>query len=337
MLQECHICYSTYTSCCSDVIVGSLTSPELVRQQKEKLGQDNDAESQEKGSSETGSKEELSSSEHQLLRKLVMRSITQLAQIASDSLHDSGYLEDRYELDDVDIDVELELDTEEAGLTEKGAQGKGEADAASGKAAQTQEDSQSQDSGEKVSDKMKKMASDVNANGKDDALESLMTSLLTNLAATAEYIESQEQAKLNKPTEEQVVPRDVAESFKTGEEPEEEEEEDEGKKDEEKKRQYHSDSPDVPSVIGPEVDRNHPYQKRRKETSSDTQATDSNLAGGTASNQLSENKDAQETGLGDGVAKNTESDEQWELDPDLVKEVEQQMEETLGKQFDGKG
>ena len=317
---------------------GTFTSSELIRQQERLEDDDSSAESQEKGS---GSKEELSSSEHQLLRKLVMRSITQLAQIASDSLHDSGYLEDRYELDDVDIDVELELDTE-VGLTEKGTRGEGEADTASGKAAQTQEDSQSQSNGEKVSDKMKKMANDVNANGKDDALESLMTSLLTNLAATAEYIESQEQAKLSKPAEEQVVPRDVAENFNTGEEPEEEEEEEGGKEEGEKKSQDHSDLADVPPVIGPEMDRKHPYHKRRKETTSDVGATDYNLGEGTANNQLSENKYVQETDAGNGVAKSTagaenESDEQWELDPDLVKEMEQQMEETLGKELDGKG
>lgn len=271
-----------------------------------------------------------------------MRSITQLAQIASDSLHDSGYLEDRYELDDVDIDVELELDTDEAGLTEKGSQREDEADAASGKAASTHEDSQSQDNGEKVSDKMKKMASDVNANGKDDALESLMTSLLTNLAATAEYIESQEQSKMSKPAEEQAVPRDVAENFKTGEEPEEEKEGEGGKKEEEKKMQGHSHLADVPSVVGPEMDRKHPYQKRRKETSSDAEVTDPSLTEGTASNQLSDNRDVGETGIGDGTIKSTveteqESDEQWELDPELVKEMEHQMEETLGKQLDTKG
>ena len=300
----------------------------------------------------TGSNVELSSSEHQLLRKLVMKSITQLAQAATENLQNSGYLDDQYELDEVDIDIKLNVDKDDTSKTKKSAQGEDSVDETqpTGEGSrQSHKSSTSPSNGDKVSEKMKKMADSVNTNGKDDALESLMTTLLKNLATTAEYIEAQDQEEEEEKQatgEEQAMPVHARENFKIDSKKEDEEEE-EGE--EKKKRRGKgniqikaSAVANAPLVSGPEIG-----SKRRTGVSAVHREGEVN-AGGHSEESKSDRKESQEgkMGVNEGVGEGVSSDGgedgdgrdgEWALDPNLVKEMEHQMEETLSKELDNKG
>ena len=295
-----------------------------------------------------------------------MKSITQLAQIASGSLYDSGYLDNP---DGVDVDIELDLDEindddiEAAGMgnlktgngggeggdgEKKGSLtgsredsrleggGRGERSGA-GRRQEVRESSQDARADGRVSDKMKKMASDVKTTGRDSALESL----LTNLAATAEYIESLENPpQATESAHDNGIPREVADSFQTG---------DDSQQENTRERSGGDDDADVSRVRGPQADDENLNRVRRTDTSSSGKKY-------VSSKQTTDNEAAQNYGgggttvgsewatAGEGETRTEDVEEEEEnvqeldqLDPELVREMEQQMEKTLGRQLDTDG
>ena len=302
-----------------------------------------------------------------------MKSITQLAQIASGSLYDSGYLDDP---DGVDIDIELDLDEindddiEAAGMgnlktgngggeggdgEKRGSLagsgedsrleggGRGERSGA-GRRQEVQESSQDARADGRVSDKMKKMASDVKTTGRDSALESL----LTNLATTAEYIESLENPpQATESAHDNSIPREVAKGFQTGDDSQHENTRERSGGDGD------ASSPDVSRVRGPQADDENLNQVRRTDTSSSGKYVSSkrtidneaaqNYGGGGGGDGTTVGSEWATAGKGEGETRteNVEEEENVQeldqLDPELVREMEQQMEKTLGRQLDTDG
>lgn len=308
---------------------------ELIRQQKEKLSaiqSRDDSTDNEKGSmvSRVGG-------EHQILRKLVMSSITQLANIASDSLYDAGYLEDQYdieldldEIDDDDKEVGAgSLKRDDSGGSERLSDlGDGRTEHGEERAANSEgnvqgevvESSQGAND-QKVSEKMKKMASDAKSTGRDSALESL----LTNLAVTAEYIESLESTQTAKPAQDNAVPNGVSEKFETGEP---------GQRKKGQEGHGRDDtSANVLSVRGPQVDDGQDERTSRGEYAMAQQTEDRRTHRFSRDSVSGEIVAASE---GESESED-EEDEELQLDPELVKKIKHELEETLAKQLDTKG
>lgn len=353
LLISCYTVCDTYTLEPNTLKFGHLTTQdtptdiynkvffiELLRQQKEKLSAQSSDDRTDKGSS--GS---LMSSENLLLRKLVMSSITQLAQIASESLYDAGYLEEQY-------DMELDLDEIDDNDKEVGAGGLKRDDTSDGggsddssrtprfwergterqeRAAESESrrDAESesrndvgefsyQSNDQKVSNKIKKMSSNVKNNGRDRTLESL----LNNLAVTAEYIESLEDTET---TRQANVPKEISDKFETGEPGEREKGQQEGE----------GTAGDGASVRGPSVDMGQNGKHKLRDYSI------SQRAEGGRGHRFSEDGTGNEiTAVGEGESEAGEVGEEGNEDvedAELVREIEQQLEESLAQHLDTMG
>ena len=289
---------------------------ELIRQQKEKWSVLQGSSDDSSDMSSQLMKESLFTTDHKLLKKLVMSSITQLAEIA----YNAG------EFDEKELESEVISDNDEEvgpsslkndGFTSKhlvkdrSSESKVQENE---KSEQTGEEHEEMDEDSKVSDKMKKMANDVKNTGRDSALESL----LSNLAVTAEYIESLDSdTDTHSADDDRNVDKEL---FETGE-PEE------GYAESHNDKHKPSSSGDI-SVNGP---RPPPLDDARK--TSKSRPNDENAA---------------EEGKGEGVYSSSEilaammetnedEEEEFELNEELVREMEQHLEETLSKKLDTKG
>ena len=159
---------------------------ELIRQQKEKLKVLSSEDTADNSGGEGVPL--LNTNSHQLLKQLLMSSITQLAEIAYDTSN-LGTLE-AADLDEiVDDDKEVGGSSRRTGGTSDPIKRsapvviKNKDRSLEGKSLEGEQEEEEEGS---VSEKMKKMADEVKSTGKDSALESL----LSNLAVTAQYIES---------------------------------------------------------------------------------------------------------------------------------------------------
>ena len=291
---------------------------ELIRQQKEKLSSLQT--SSERDDEEGEEEESLMSGNHQLLRKLVMSSITQLAEIA----YDIG------SLDDIELDLdEIDEDDKEVGASslkrdDSGDEGgekwstHGEGvSAGTGDKGQGADDRESSQGDQKVSDKMKKMADSVKNTGRDDALESL----LANLAVTAQYIESLEntESDAEPSAQDNTVPKEATDQFETGEP---------GHRGQEKHK-HTSTASDI-SVRGPP-----PADSRnsgRTSSSGESEPSEDHGEYHSTSGSISEEILA---------ASDAELEEEEEIleefGSELVREMEHHLEETLAKQLNTNG
>lgn len=270
-----------------------------------------------------------------------MSSITQLAQIASESLYDAGYLEEQY-------DVELDLDEIDDNDKEVGAGGlkrddtsdDGESDdsgrstkfwergaekqekAAESESRRAAESESRNDIGEssndqKVSNKIKKMSTNVKNNGRDRALESL----LNNLAVTAEYIESLEDTETTQQARDNEVPKEIADKFETGEPGERE------------KGQQEGEGAAGASVRGPSVDMGQNGINKLRDYSVSQHAE-----GGRAHRSSKDGTSNEITAVSEGESEAGEMGEEEDVeDEELVREIEQQLEERLAQQLDTMG
>ena len=262
------------------------------------------------------------SGNNQLLRKLVMSSITQLAEIA----YDVG------SLDNLELDLdEIDEDDTEVGASslkksygddsekwsthkEEGRSGHGLEGGSAGQGGKGRsEDSGSSQNGEKVSDKMKKMADNVRNTGKGDALESL----LANLAVTAQYIESLEHAENNADpqTQDNTVPEAVSDKFETGEPGHESQD----------KRNHKSTVDDLSVKVPPPAEDSRDSGRREH----------------LASQPKEDRREYQSSrgSIGEEILAELEEEEEEfeELDSELVREMEQHLEEALAKQLNTNG
>lgn len=274
-----------------------------------------------------------------------MSSITQLAQIASESLYDAGYLEEQYdmeldldEIDDNDKEVGVgglkRDDTSDGGGSddssrtprfwergterqERAAESESRRDAESESRNDVGESSY-QSNDQKVSNKIKKMSSNVKNNGRDRTLESL----LNNLAVTAEYIESLEDTET---TRQANVPKEISDKFETGEPGEREKGQQEGE----------GTAGDGASVRGPSVDMGQNGKHKLRDYSI------SQRAEGGRGHRFSEDGTGNEiTAVGEGESEAGEVGEEGKEDvedAELVREIEQQLEESLAQHLDTMG
>jgi protein OS-9 len=284
-----------------------LLKQELIKQQKEKLSSlqsssDRDREEEEE-------EESLMIGSHQLLRKLVMSSITQLAEIA----YDIGSLEDiELDLDEIDEDdkeVGASSLKRDSGSDEDGEMVKEGASAGVRDRGQGAENKELSQDDQKASDKMKKMADQVKNTGRDDALQSL----LANLAVTAQYIESLESTGNDaKPSDQDnTVPEEASDQFETGEP---------GHGDQE--RHEHTPASSDMSVKGPP-----PTDSRGKGRTGSSEEHKSNHG---------EYRSTRGSVSEEFLAADLEEEEEVveeELDSELVREMEHHLEETLAKQL----
>lgn len=286
----------------------SLTA-ELIRQQKEKLKVLNDKDTSE---SHRGDTESLLSSNNLLLRKLVMSSITQLAEIA----YGTGSLglgeEEERELDEIDDDDKEVAGTSSRtkGLVERQSTIVGE----SSSKGQSSEDKVQGDETRKVSEKMKRMAEDVKSKGKDSTLESL----LSNLAVTAQYIESLEGNNGGGGDSSNIDNDDEVMADETGEP---------GEIPSENEQSHISSTTDEghTSVKGPPPINSATQDQRTVETTGSSSG-DGRAAGRSISSDIHAAGEEEE-----------EDEEEFDLDPEVVKEVEQQLQDALAKQLDTDG
>ena len=254
---------------------------------------------------------------HLLLRKLVMSSITQLAEIA----YDMGSLDDiELDLDEIDEDDKevgassLKRDDSSDEDNEKWSTSREGVSTGAGDRGQGTDDRESSQDDQKVSDKMKKMADNVRNNGHDDALESL----LANLAVTAQYIESlentQSDAKLS--AEDNTVPKEATDQFETGEP---------GHGGQE--RHEHTSTASDISVKGPPPP-----------DGSDSRRTGESEPSGDHSEYHSTRSSVSEEILAASDAELEKEEEVLEeFDSELVREIEHHLEETLAKQLNTNG
>ena len=290
-------------------------------------------------------------SETLLLRKLVMSSITQLAEIASESLYDAGYLEEQYDMEP-DLD-EIDDDDKEVGaggLKREDTSDNGESDdsgsstkfwergakrqerAAEPESRRAAEPESRNDIGEssndqKVSNKIKKMSGNVRNNGRDRALESL----LNNLAVTAEYIESLEDTGTSQQARDNEVPKEISDKFETGEPGEREKGRQEGE----------GTGGDGASVRGPSVDMGQNGKNKLRDYSV-SQHPEGGRAhrfskDGTSNEITAVSEGESEAGEMEEEGEEEEEEEEDEEDAELVREIEQQLEERLAQQLDTMG
>lgn len=313
-----HTCTYTCTCACVYTIFA-----ELIRQQKEKLislESSSDKTSEERGDS-------LSDNDHKLLRRLVMSSLAQLAEIAYDigssgSMEDQGSYEEEEDLDRIDDD-DKELGasswsrdnskSERQQSTTLGREASREREPV-GSEVKVHRDVDTEEV-EKVSDKMKKMANDVKNTGKDSALESL----LANLAVTAQFIESLEN-------------EDEDPSSSTGRTSEEASDRLEGDL-----KQY-EDGDEGRDTEGDMTGKGPPVVEGDRETGrTSVSGADGDAMGDRAPRSASISSEILAASGLEESAKEKEGEEEFELDPELVREMEQHLEEALAKQLDTKG
>ena len=283
---------------------------ELIRQQKEKLkvlsSEDTADDSRGEGVPL------LNTNSHQLLKQLLMSSITQLAEIAYDTSN-LGTLE-AADLDEiVDDDKEVGGSSRRTGGTSDPIKRsapvviKNKDRSLDGKSLEGEQDEEEG----RVSEKMKKMADEVKSTGKDSALESL----LSNLAATAQYIESLDGNDGG--GEPSNMHRDeTADGEMEGEHLEQETSHTASSNSEE----------DDSSVQGPlPVHSDRDGNKVRTSASGETGSRqDSGASGKSISGEgLTASEEEEEGGL--------------ELNSEMVREIEQQLQETLAKKLDTDG
>jgi hypothetical protein len=287
-----------------------LLKQELIRQQKEKL------KVLSTDTSGTGGreKESLLSGDHLLLRQLVMSSITQLAEIAYDTgTFGLGGREDKRELDEIDDDDKEVAGTslQSSSITERWSslagrsrsKGQGSEDRVQGG-----EQEETKDGGRRVSEKMKRMAEDVKSTGKGSALESL----LSNLAVTAQYIESLEgNNRKGGPsnTDNDEAAPDEPGDVSNGEKPSRV-----------NSKLTDKDDKDA-SAKGPP-----PLESNIRETRTVSGAGSTSDDGRTVGRSISSESLA--------ASEEEKDEEELELDPEAVREVEQQLQEALARQFD---
>ena len=270
--------------------------------------------SQENSDSKREKKESLLSSDHLLLRKLVMSSITQLAEMAYDT---GSFKLDREEEEERELNKIDDDDKEIGGSnlkssrreSEDGEQWSGTVGGERSKEDNRVEGDDGMEEGGRVSEKMKKMAEDVKSTGRDSTLESL----LSNLAVTAQYIESLEgnnDRGLPNIGHDEGAPDETGEP---GEVPNE---------DEKSRITSGTDEHDI-SVKGPT----------------------SQLAVGTEQTILSGRASEDSRAVGKSVnrqilaAREEEGEEEdgLDMDPEVVRDMEEQLQEALAKQFDTDG
>ena len=300
---------------------------ELIRQQKEKLRVIQGDDTSERGSEREAERDSLLSADHQFLKSLVMASITQLAEIA----YEAGEFDsDReQEIENVISDNDKEVGGSRLKSSDHGGDGNLVGGRGRGSKGEVQEEGEESDGDQKVSDKMKKMAKSVKKTGRDSALESL----LSNLAVTAEYIESldsdTETDESSSDDDSEMSSSDETTSLETGE-PEEGYGETRGDKD-----TLSSTAPGREALVGGR------HKTTGKPTSSDDLENDSgreetgaeSSRGGIAREMLS----ALEVDREVEGEEEEEEEEEFDVDSELVREMEQQLEETLARQLDTKG
>ena len=286
---------------------------ELIRQQEEKLGE---LQSHDDDTSD-GEEESLFNANHHLLRKLVMSSITQLAEIAYDTSNEQNLYDSGTKVNEMDERLDAS-DASQQRRSDKWSNHRGEGGRIEerGSSKETEEDNrrsshEGTDEGQKVSDKMKKMANDVKNTRRDSALESL----LTNLAVTAQYIESLEDGDGTSDTS-----SESEEEYETG-----------APGDSEDDKHMLASSSDA-SMKGP------PPAASSSRTGANREDSTS-LQGGKArhSAQRSVSSEILAASELDEEEDEEEEEDEFELDPMLVREMEQHLEETLAKQLDTKG
>ena len=278
---------------------------ELIRQQKEKLkvlsSEDTSDDSRGEGVPL------LNTNSHQLLKQLLMSSITQLAEIAYDTSN-LGTLE-AADLDEiVDDDKEVGGSSRRAGGTSDPIKRSAPVVIKNKDRSLDREGEQDEEEGS-VSEKMKKMADEVKNTGKDSALESL----LSNLAVTAQYIESLdgndgggEPSNMHRD--------DTADGEMEGEHLEQET----------SHAASSNSGEDDSSVQGPlPVHSDRDGNKVRTSASGETGSRQDSGASGGEGLTASEEEEEEEGGL--------------ELNSKMVREIEQQLQETLAKKLDTDG
>ena len=265
-------------------------------------------------------KESLLSGDHLLLRQLVMSSITQLAEIAYDTgTFGLGAREDKRELDEIDDDDKEVAGTslQSSSITERWSslagrsrsKGQGSEDRVQGG-----EQEETKDGGRRVSEKMKRMAEDVKSTGKGSALESL----LSNLAVTAQYIESLEgnnrKGGPSNTDNDEAAPDETGEpgDVPNGEKPSRV-----------NSKLTDKDDKDA-SAKGPP-----PLESNIRETRTVSGAGSTSDDGRTVGRSISSESLA--------ASEEEKDEEELELDPEAVREVEQQLQEALARQFDTNG
>ncbi|CAI7989287.1 Protein OS-9 [Geodia barretti] len=289
-----------------------LLKQELIRQQKEKLK----VLSKDTSGAGRREKESLLSNDHLLLRQLVMSSITQLAEIAYDTgSFGLGGREGERELDEIDDDDKEVAGTslQSSSITERWSSLAGRSRSkgqSSEDRVQGDEQEGTKDGGGRVSEKMKRMAEDVKSTGKDSAA---LESLLSNLAVTAQYIESldgnnRKRGPSNTDNDE-AAPDETGEpgDVPNGEEP--------------SRVSSKLTNKDDASAKGPP-----PLESNIRETRTVSEAGSTSDDGRTVGRSISSEILA--------ASEEEKDEEELELDPEAVREVEQQLQEALAKQFD---
>ena len=264
-------------------------------------------------------KESLLSNDHLLLRQLVMSSITQLAEIAYDTgSFGLGGREGERELDEIDDDDKEVAGTslQSSSITERWSSLAGRSRSkgqSSEDRVQGDEQGGTKDGGGRVSEKMKRMAEDVKSTGKDSAA---LESLLSNLAVTAQYIESldgnnRKRGPSNTDNDE-AAPDETGEpgDVPNGEEP--------------SRVNSKLTNKDDASAKGPP-----PLESNIRETRTVSEAGSTSDDGRTVGRSISSEILA--------ASEEEKDEEELELDPEAVREVEQQLQEALAKQFDTNG
>ena len=275
----------------------------------------------------------LLSSNQQLLRQLVMSSITQLAEIAYDTGNNLGQVEkDLDEIDEDDKEVggsgqnSREMRDGIKRLPPLERSGESKEKSSVNRAGETEERSS-----ERASEKMKKMANNVKSSGRDSALESL----LSNLAVTAQYIES-----LDSDEDGGREPSELA----TNENSDGSTEPSQGHQEAHEHRVLHSSSStgareDSPSVKGPPLVENKKAGKGRTSSSGESDGSEDSRTTTTTTTAT--------TGGGRSIGevimaasekeKEGKEEEGIDLDSEAVREFEQQLQETLAKKFNTDG
>ena len=282
---------------------------ELIRQQKEKLKVLSSEDTADNSRGEGVPL--LNTNSHQLLKQLLMSSITQLAEIAYDTSN-LGTLE-AADLDEiVDDDKEVGGSSRRTGGTSDPIKRSAPVVIKNKDRSLDREGEQDEEEGS-VSEKMKKMADEVKSTGKDSALESL----LSNLAVTAQYIES-------------------LDGNDGGGEP----------------SNMHRDE-----TADGEMEGEHLEQETSHAASSNSGEDDSSVQGPlpvhsdrdgnkvrtSASGETGSRQDSGGSGKsisGEGLTASEEEEEEeggLELNSKMVREIEQQLQETLAKKLDTDG
>ena len=260
-----------------------------------------------------------------------MSSITQLAEIAYDTGNNLGQVEK--DLDEIEDDKEVGGSGQNSREMRDGIKrlpplersGDSKEKSSVNRAGETEERSS-----ERASEKMKKMADNVKSSGRDSALESL----LSNLAVTAQYIES-----LDSDEDGGREPSDLA----TNENSDGSTEPSQGHQEAHGHRKLHSSSSagareDSPSVKGPPLVENNKAGKGRTSSSGESDGSeDSRTTTTTTTTTGGGGRSIGEVILAASEKEKEGKEEEIDLDSEAVREFEQQLQETLAKKFNTDG